>query len=554
MGEFRITYHPANDAANEFSQLPFQNLTERILEVAQGLEIPEIAENLSVSVTAMEQYSKFTKLIAATLLSISESYFSAERTATEGFNELEQLANAVVKQAEHSLTAGNSPPAESGTITNPGNSGNNPNETPPNAPGENSNSGNGRENSNINNDIILPTGNISTPPGETQTPDNDAQPDSGKAPWVAIWDAIFGITAPGYSTQIAAAVAAIIGLGITGGTIAAVTKLIQSILDSQLVRGGESSGTSGGSGNTSASGNNSGANSDDTATNQLQYATGSGITALPQGDTQNDNDLANNTSLSGSTGLNVNDSLSTAPTPSVANSGTNMYEAISELGTIGGVVGAGVATFGGSTTNKSGTATSGNTAVGSSDTSYSPYSGIGTSVTDNAQEVEAYQEPQNLTDIDETASVNSENEYQPHTFSDSSSTTPQDTANGTASNDAERNSTSPGAIPIVGAVGAAAMAGTGFEVSKSGSGSKDSDTDIDSDKAVEIAATKSGGTFSGDLSGSYVLLTTALSMLFSGGSIGAGVRKSKDLATDGFRIGYGNSAVINADSIKQRWG
>jgi hypothetical protein len=478
MGEFRIKYHPANDAAHEFSQLPFQNLTERILEVVQGLEIPEIAESLSASVTAMEQYSKFTKQIAAALLSISESYFSAERTATEGFNELEQLTNAVVKQAENLIAAGNSPPAGDGIITNPENTEGKQNELPPNISKENSDI----ENNNLDNEIVPPAGNISSPHDVIQTPKNDTQPEAEKIPWVAILDAIYGITAPGYSAKIAAAVAAIIGLGVSGAVVAAVTALIQSILDGQL--------GSGGGVNATTSVNNGGANSDLAEAQELPYTTGSGVTALPQ--------------------------IDAVTVPSGGNA--NMYETIAELGAGGGAVGAGVATFAGNSSN----------------------------VAENFEKDE-------IRETAETSAVISSNsEYQPHIFS-AGNAKPQNAGGVEDIEKIEKNS-SFGAIPIVGAVGAAAMAGTGFGVSKSGNGSNGGDSDIGGDKAVEIAATKSGGTFSGDLSGSYVLLTTALSLLFSGGSIGAGVRKNKDVATDGFRIGYDNSAVINADSIKQRWG
>ena len=64
------------------------------------------------------------------------------------------------------------------------------------------------------------------------------------------------------------------------------------------------------------------------------------------------------------------------------------------------------------------------------------------------------------------------------------------------------------------------------------------------DKAV-VAAKASGGVFSGNLKGEYVVLGTSLTMLFSGISVAAAVKGDKGAAIvdDRFRIGYGVYAI-----------
>ena len=104
------------------------------------------------------------------------------------------------------------------------------------------------------------------------------------------------------------------------------------------------------------------------------------------------------------------------------------------------------------------------------------------------------------------------------------------------------------AAPIVGAATTASLtASTGLGLSNKLKGGKQADGNESPQDLPVVAAKKSGGVFSGELKGEYVILGSAMTMLFSGISVAAGLKRESKTRSPGdrFRIGYGKSAVLN---------
>jgi hypothetical protein len=68
-----------------------------------------------------------------------------------------------------------------------------------------------------------------------------------------------------------------------------------------------------------------------------------------------------------------------------------------------------------------------------------------------------------------------------------------------------------------------------------------------------INAQEGQGVFSGNLKGEYVIMGTAVALIFSGMSITASVKRNKkdQENDDRFRIGYGVSALYNDGAIHE---
>ena len=111
------------------------------------------------------------------------------------------------------------------------------------------------------------------------------------------------------------------------------------------------------------------------------------------------------------------------------------------------------------------------------------------------------------------------------------------------------------AAPIIGAASLASIAASGLGIGSSIRGQKGGDGGDGDLVDPPVIATKEGaGVFSGNLKGEYYILASAISLVFAGASITAGVRSNRngDKPNDRFRIGYGTSAVLSGGAIQER--
>jgi hypothetical protein len=110
------------------------------------------------------------------------------------------------------------------------------------------------------------------------------------------------------------------------------------------------------------------------------------------------------------------------------------------------------------------------------------------------------------------------------------------------------------AAPLLGGIGSLAGVAAGMGINSQTQKGGGGDMEPEGPELPVVKAEQSGGLFSGDLKGGYFLLGTGLSMMFSGMSLAAGVRnQNKDVKeTAGFRIGYGESAILTGGAIQER--
>jgi hypothetical protein len=110
------------------------------------------------------------------------------------------------------------------------------------------------------------------------------------------------------------------------------------------------------------------------------------------------------------------------------------------------------------------------------------------------------------------------------------------------------------AAPLIGAGAAASMAASGLSLGNKPRGGKADPEDETAAGTPIVAAKEASGIFSGHLKGEYVLLTSALSLLFSGASVASGVRANRKSRRpdDRFRIGDGVSAVLRGGATQER--
>ena len=107
------------------------------------------------------------------------------------------------------------------------------------------------------------------------------------------------------------------------------------------------------------------------------------------------------------------------------------------------------------------------------------------------------------------------------------------------------------AAPLIGAAAMGSVAATGVGMSKALN--KDEDAGAEEQPLPVVEAKKSGGLFSGNLNGKYVLLATTFALSFAGLSVAAGVRKKREEEPDDrFRIGYGVSAILSGSLDEHR--
>ncbi|MCL2151798.1 MAG: hypothetical protein FWH57_02385 [Oscillospiraceae bacterium] len=109
--------------------------------------------------------------------------------------------------------------------------------------------------------------------------------------------------------------------------------------------------------------------------------------------------------------------------------------------------------------------------------------------------------------------------------------------------------------PVIGVAAVSSMAASGLGLSNKlgGKGKTGGDPTEQKEEPV-VTAKETVGNFSGNLKGEYVVLASALSIMFSGASLKAGMGSNKNPGKpdDRFRIGYGTSAILSGGAIQER--
>ena len=110
------------------------------------------------------------------------------------------------------------------------------------------------------------------------------------------------------------------------------------------------------------------------------------------------------------------------------------------------------------------------------------------------------------------------------------------------------------AAPLIGVASAVSMVSSGMGIREKLKKDKADKSDDEQPDQPVVTAKESNGVFSGNLKGEYVILASALSLLFTGTSISAAVhvKKKKRKPDDLFRVGNGVSAILSGGTIQER--